>query len=114
MDKTGYALLFQEAVRRALEQAGLSASLSEPVVEFHGRPNPARPVTINEALDLLWLSPDRFYRVVDVAAFVGEEDPPVLFVRPSGHEPSAYADIWEPADLGPFKVMGPATRGRSG
>ena len=114
MDKSSYALLFQEAVQRALQQAGLSAALGETVVEFHGRPNPDRRITVDEALNFLWLSADRFYRVVDVAAFSGEDNPPVIFVRPAGFEPSAYEDTWEPSGLGPFKVMGPATRGRSG
>ena len=112
MDKGSYALLFEEAVRRALEQAGMSPGL-KPVVEFHGKPNPERPVAVDKALDFLWLSTDRFYRVVDVAAFVGEDDPPVIFVRPAGFEPSGYEDTWEPEGLGPFKVLGPATRGAS-
>ena len=112
MDKSRYALLFQEAVRRALQEAGLVPVRSEPSVEFHGKPNPPGPITLDEALDFLWLSADRFYRVVDVAAFLGDDDPPVVFVRPSGHEPSAFADTWEPQGLGPFKLMGPATRGR--
>jgi hypothetical protein len=110
MDKGRFALLFQEAVRQALEQAGVAATLSEPVVEFHGRPNPKGPVTVDEALDFLWLSPERFYRVVDVAAFLGENNPPVIFVRPAGFEPNAYTDTWEPQGLGPFNVIGPATR----
>ena len=114
MDKSGYTLLFQEAARRALDQAGLSAALNEPIVEYHGKPNPQRCVTMDEALNCLWLSEGRFYRVVDVAAYLGEDNPPVIFVRPAGFEPSAYEDTWEPAGLGPFKVMGPATRGQSG
>lgn len=68
MDKGSYALLFEEAVRQALEQAGVSPGL-KPVVEFHGKPNPEWPVAVDEALDFLWLSTDRFCRVVDVAAF---------------------------------------------
>lgn len=107
MDKSSFALLFQEAVGRALQQAGLSANLSEPVVEFHGKPSPQQRITVDEALDFLWLSADRFYRIVDVAAFVGEENPVVLFVRPSGFEParmrrlgsqqvSGRSRCWEP------------------
>jgi hypothetical protein len=113
MDKNRFALLFQEAIRRALQQAGISANFGESVVEFRGKPNPQQRVAVDEALDLLWLSADLFYRIVDVAAFVGEENPSVLFVRPSGLEPSAYADTWEPEGLGPFKVLGAMTRGRS-
>lgn len=114
VDKSSFALLFQDAVGRALEEAGVPAASHEPVVEFHGKPNPIGNVTVEEALDFLWLSADRFYRVVDVAAFVGEDNPPVIFVRPAGFEPSPYENTWEPSGLGPFKVIGPATRGRSG
>ena len=89
----------------------MEPSLAEPVVEFHGKANPSTPITVDEALDLLWLSPDRFYRVIDVAAFAGEDEPPILFVRPSGHQPDAYWKTWAPSDLGPFKAIGPATRG---
>jgi hypothetical protein len=114
MDISGHTLLFQEAARRALNEAGLSAALNEPMIEYHGKPSPQRRVTMDEALSLLWLSEDRFYRVVDVAAYLGEDKRPVIFVRPAGFEPSAYEDTWEPTGLGPFKVMGPATPGRSG
>ena len=114
MDKSGFSRLFREAVRLALQQASVSANLSEPVVEFHGKADPQHRITLDEALELLWLSADRFYRIVDVAAYVGEVNPSVLFVRPSGFEPSAFADTWDPSGLGPFKVIGAMTRGRSG
>jgi len=110
MDKTTCAQQFHETIRRALKLANLDPARNEPVVEFHGKPNPPQPIKVDEAFDLLWLSPERFYRIVDVAAFVGEYDPPVLFVRVSGHEPSAYSLTWDPSDLGPFKAIGPATR----
>jgi hypothetical protein len=111
MDKSDHARLFHEAVRRALQQAEMEHSDAQPVVEFLGKPNPSTPIGVEEAFDLLWLSPERFYRVIDVAAFAGENEPPVLFVRPSGHEPGAYSETWDPSDLGPFKVIGPVTRG---
>jgi hypothetical protein len=112
MIKSDYELLFQEAVHRALQEADLFPVSSEPLVEFHGRPNPQGRITLAQALDLLWLSSDRHYRVIDVAAFSGEDKPPIIFVRPAGFEPGPFSDTWDPADLGPFKVMGPATRGR--
>jgi hypothetical protein len=111
MDKDNYSLLFREAVRRALLEAGI-VPVGEPVIEFHGMPNPSHPITMDEATDFLWISPERFFRIVDVAAMISDDDPPHMFVRISGHEPGGYADTWGPADLGPFKVMGPGTRGR--
>jgi hypothetical protein len=111
MDKVIFARNFGEAIRRALELADLEPTGMSPVVEFHGKPNPPRPISVNEALDLLWLSVDRYYQIVDVGAFSGATEPPVLFVRISGHEPSAYSNTWYPTDLGPFKAIGPVTRG---
>ena len=111
MDKSDFARLFHEAVRRALQHVELGLSGVEPVVVFHGKPNPSSPIRVDEALDLLWLSPDRFYRVIDVAAFAREDEPPVLFVRPSHHKPGAYSETWDPSDLGPFNAIGPVTRG---
>jgi hypothetical protein len=109
MDKSDFALLFHEAVRRALQQVELALRGVEPVVVFHGKPNPPSPIKVDEALDLLWLSPDRFYRVIDVSAFAREDELPLLFVRPSGHKPVAYSETWDPSDLGPFNAIGPAT-----
>lgn len=110
MEKSAYAALFQDAIRRALKLASLDGVGREPVVEFQGRPNPPLPISVSEALDLLWLSSDRFYLVVDVMAFVGEDSPPILFVRPSGHPPGAYSETWDPSDLGPFRGIGPIRR----
>lgn len=61
---------------------------------------------MEEALDFLWLESDRFYRIVDVGVFAGEDEPPVLFVRKSGQRPSSFSETWDPADLGPFKSVG--------
>lgn len=113
MDKSSFASLFREAIQRALQEAGVPAASTKPVVEFHGKPSPQRLVTIDEALDFLWLSEDRFFRIIDVAVLIGEDNPPVIFVRPAGFEPSTYEDTWEPSGLGPFKVLGAAVRGRS-
>lgn len=113
MDLSGFRRLFEEAVRRALREAGLSNG-SEPEVELHGTPNPPGHISLEKALELLWLGPDRFYRIVDVGAYSQRGDPPVLFVRISGHKPSRFAETFDPADLGPFKSVGPVLRPRSG
>jgi hypothetical protein len=113
MDKERFGELFQEAIRRALKLADLFPTTTKPLVEFYGKPNPRNPITMEQALDHLWLSPDRFYRVVDVAAFLGENDPPVIFVRPAGFDPEPFSETYNPNDLGPFQAMGPAMRGKN-
>jgi len=114
MDKSAYAALFQSAIQRALKLANLDGVSREPVVKFIGRPNPPLAISVGEALEFLWLSSDRFYLVVDVMAYVAEDRPPVLFVRPSGHPPSAYSETWDPSDLGPFRGIGPLSRPLAG
>jgi hypothetical protein len=110
MDKHTFAALFETAISRSFELAGL-APQSSALVEYHGRPNPRPAVTVAQALDLLWLSPDRFYVVIDVSVILDGANPPLLFVRPSGHEPIQFSATWAPDDLGPFKAMGPMTKG---
>jgi hypothetical protein len=105
MDKSRFTALFQQAVRRAGELAGRWPFTGDPVVEFHGSQSSQNPITLDEALDRLWLSTERFYRVIDVAAFVGEENPPVIFVRPASFEPGPFSKTLAPDDLGPFNVM---------
>jgi hypothetical protein len=110
MDQATFSRQFHEAVRRALEQAEMSAMLGEPIVEFHGKGGPKRRISLAETVDLLWLSEDRFYRIVDVGAYVVEDNPPVMFVVATGFEPGSYQDTWDPSGLGPFKVIGPVYR----
>lgn len=111
MDNADFRQNFDEAIRRALELAEVDPKGLIPVVEYHGTPNPRPFISIDEALNLLWLSEDRFYRIVDIGVFKDGRSPPVLFVRVSGHAPGPYSDTWDPSDLGPFKQVGPVGRG---
>jgi hypothetical protein len=111
MDKSSFVILFETAVRRALEQADLSSAENDLLVEFHGLSNPREPISTSTAIDLLWISPDRFYFIVDVGVILDGKSPPLMFVRPTGHEPVPFSSTWDPADLGPFKAIGPMTRG---
>ena len=112
MDESSFATLFANAVLRSLQQAGLSTLKSELLIEFHGKPNPHDPITMDQALGLLWLSHDQFYLIVDVGVILDPVTPPLIFVRPSGHEPVPFSGTWDPDDLGPFKAIGPMTKGR--
>src|SRR5438874_13675199 len=52
VDKSGFTHLFQEATKRALQLAGLFSADIEPVVEFHGKPNPPGRISMEEAVNL--------------------------------------------------------------
>ena len=110
MDKRSFATLFETAISRSFGQAGLAA-LGSPLVEYHGRPNPRPAIAVEKAVDLLWRAPDRFYFIIDVGVILDGDNPPLLFVRPTGHEPVPFQETWVPDDLGPFKAIGPMTRG---
>jgi len=110
MDKESFSTLFDTAISRSFELAGLPPP-TKALVQFHGRSNSRPTMTQAEALDLLWLSPDRFSVVIDVGVKLDAANPSMLFVRPSDHEPVPFTATWAPDDLGPFKAMGPMKRG---
>jgi hypothetical protein len=62
-------------------------------------------MTFDEALDRIYLSDDRFYRVIDVAIRRIFSDRIEVFVRVSGHPPGQFSQTWDPAGSGPFKQM---------
>jgi len=111
MDKDNFAILFETAIQRTLEQAGLGSAADSVLVEFHGLSSPLDPIPTIKAIDLLWISPDRFYFIVDVGVIIDGRSPVVMFVRPSGHEPVPFTKTWDATNLGPFKSIGPMTRG---
>jgi hypothetical protein len=62
-------------------------------------------LTVDEALDQIYLGGDRYYRVIDVAIRRLRPEGPVMFARVSGHAPVEYGNTWDPTDLGPFKQL---------
>jgi hypothetical protein len=45
--------------------------------------------------------------MIDVG-FIAEGTEQIGFVSVSGHSPAAFADTFDPEDLGPFKALAPA------
>jgi len=63
-------------------------------------------MTPDEVLEELYLGPDKFFRIVDVAVLRVLRDRCVVFVRVSGHPPASFADTWnQPKGSGPFKQL---------
>jgi hypothetical protein len=109
MDKSSFAILFESAVQRTLERVDASSTRKDLLVEFHGISNPQELIPTSKAVDLLWISPDRFYFIVDVGVVLDGKGPARIFVRPSGHEPVPFSSTLDPAKLGPFKAIGAMT-----
>ena len=62
-------------------------------------------LSVDDALDKLYLGSDRFFRIIDIAIVEVRPDASVVFVRPSGHPPDALSVTWDPASSGSFKQI---------
>jgi hypothetical protein len=108
MTKNDFRELFLRALNAAAADA--EASLAKPVprsfrIELHAPHSSGRMVSVEQALDQLYLGDDRFFRIIDVAIKGLLPRKSVAFVRVSGHPPGTYSQTWDPSNLGPFKHL---------
>lgn len=108
MTREDFRRLFQKALGVAADNA--EAKLKEPIprsflIRLHAFEYDDRLVSIDDALDKLYFSGERFFRIIDVAIVEVQSDASVVFVRPSGHEPNAWSTTWDPTGCGPFKQI---------
>jgi hypothetical protein len=108
MTKNEFRRLFVTALNSAAENA--EAKVANPishsfVIELHAPGLTGRLVSVDEALDRLYLGSDHFYRIIDVAIKQLLPGQSVAFVRASGHVPAKFSETWDPSSLGPFKQV---------
>lgn len=103
---------FRKLFLRALDDAAESAEvkLARPIprsfaIELHAPKSPGLTVSVDEALDQIYLGDDRFYRIIDIAIKKLLPGEAVAFVRVSGHLPDEFSKTWDPSALGPFKQI---------
>jgi hypothetical protein len=115
MNKSTFKTLFLKVASDAIEQAQAAISKEIPfdfVVEMHGgkgSTGQGRLMTIDEAIDAMFIDEEYFYVVIDVLVKTVIGNRTILFVRPSGHEPTRLGETYNtPKDYSPFKVMLPA------
>lgn len=87
-----------------------SSKLTKPiprsfVIELHAPGSSGNVVSVDEALDQIYLGSDHFYRIIDVAIKELLPEKSVAFVRVSGHSPDEFSKTWNPSELGPFKQI---------
>jgi hypothetical protein len=77
-------------------------------IRLYGPGHPrGEPITTEEAL-ALWLGPDRFFRIIDLAVSCASSRHTEIFARVSGHAPGAFEHTWnQPPGNGPFKLLIP-------
>jgi len=104
-----FAARFQTALERVTEQ--VSEQLNRPIV----RPSQfdvlllevkGQRLDFERAVDALYRGADESYVFIDVALRIDDPDAGLGWVRPSGHHPRAYADVWDAEGIGPFKAIG--------
>ncbi len=108
MTKDDFRNLFVRALNAAADNA--EARVGRPVprsfeIELHAPGSSVCLLNIDQAVDRVYLGPDRYYRIIDVAVRRLLPDRSVVFVRVSGHQPTPFEETWSPADLGPFKQV---------
>ena len=78
----------------------------EFVVILHGAGYTNWKTTLNEAVEILYLGEDQFYRVIDVAITGVAPNATRVFIRASNHTPTTFAQTWNiPVGYGPFKIL---------
>jgi hypothetical protein len=108
MTKIEFRRLFLQALEAAAESAEARLGRSIPRlfdIELHATGASDRTMSIDQALDHIYLGNDRFYRIIDVAIRRVLPRKSVAFVRVSGHPPGPFSQTWDPSDLGPFKQI---------
>jgi hypothetical protein len=104
--------LFVRALNLAADNA--EKKLGKPIshsfrIELHAPGSAGALLTVDQALDQIYLGHDRFYKVVDVAIKEVSPAGSVAFVRVSGHKPAEFKETFDPAAAGPFKQISAAT-----
>jgi hypothetical protein len=103
---------FRERFQRALNDAagGAETKLTKAIprsflIRLHSFGFDDRLISVDDAVDKIYISGDRFYRIIDVAIEEVLSKESVAFVRVSGHAPDALSATWDPAGSGPFKQI---------
>jgi hypothetical protein len=111
MARDAFKILFQSALETAAEHASKILGRAVPrvfAIEMHGLAPTSRTLTVDEAFDAIYLEPERFYRVIDLAVLRVSGEVTTIFMRVSGHSPETFEKTWnQPAGSGPFKQLLP-------
>lgn len=78
----------------------------EFVVILHGAGYAKWRTTLKEAVEILYLGEDQFYRIIDIAITGVAPNATRVFIRASSHAPTTFDKTWNtPVGYGPFKIL---------
>ena len=109
MQKHEFKQLFLKALEEAAAYADecLGKSVARDFeIEFHRAGHSGSVLSPEEAFDLMYISEDRFYKIIDVAVIDVQPNKTRVFICLSGHSPGAFEETWnQPPGVGPFKQL---------
>src|SRR5258708_5410312 len=109
MSKEEFKALFEHELEVAAEHA--ETKLGRPVprmfeIEMHGLATHSRLLKKDDAFDEIYLGPDLFYQIIDLAVRRVSKDVCTVFVGISGHAPGPLSQTWNHlSGRGPFKQV---------
>lgn|SRR5665213_524753 len=106
--KEDFGKLLRSAISRASTIAELSSKYPvnyDVLCRVSAPSSTYKLVLQDEAVDLLYISSDRFFKIIDTAIIRCEGGVDIAFLRVSGHTPVIFSETWDPLDLGPFKQI---------
>ena len=104
---------FKSLFLRVLEEASQEVEIKMGIqisrnfeIRLYGAGSSNLPLDIDAALNLLYISEEQFYRIIDVSIIAIGKDKTQVFVRTSDHKPSSFEKTWNtPHGYGPFKQL---------
>jgi hypothetical protein len=109
MPKDNFKALFDEAIAKAIENAQQQSGRHiRPDVQIilYGAGHSGDLLSRPDALDVLYLGDDKFYRVIDVAVVAVNSQFTRIVMAASGHPPGSFEQTWnDPPGSGPFKQV---------
>ena len=109
MEKNQFVELFHQATSIALANAAKNLGRDIPSsVKFkvYGQGSSGEIAATGQVVELLYISSDRFYAIIDLAVIEVHPDYTLLFLRISRHQPVPFEKTWnDPIGSGPFKQI---------
>ena len=108
MTKKEFGKLFTLALNTAAANA--ENKLARPIahsflIELHAPGSSGLHMTIDDAIDRIYLGNDLFYKIIDLTIKELLPEKSLAFVRVSGHQPVPFEKTWDPSGTGPFKQL---------
>jgi hypothetical protein len=109
MTRSAFEQLFTQALAVAARNAESKLGTKIPHayrIEFHGLGHGGDLISVEDAVNALYLGPTEFFRIVDVAVVSVSPHVATVFVRVSGHKPSSFKEtLNESNGMGPFNQL---------